>query len=164
VSRARRSLLAAAALLLLATEARAAPACPVELVLRALPSGAELARVGTDDAGGFALAFRHSVTLRTVVDRYRIEDGTIVQVEQLFDTHGPGLPDVAAPGLAFARDGDRFRVRMHRPIDRLVLRPTAASENRLLAAGAIELWRLGAPVLELGPAPCPAPRLATEVR
>ncbi len=163
MSRARRTL-AAAGLLLLAAEARAAPACPVELVLRARPSGDELARTGLDAAGSFALAFRHSVTLRTVVDRYRIEDGAIVQLEQLFDAHGPGLPDAAGPGLAFEREGDRFRVRMHRPIDRLVLRPTAASENRLLAAGSIDLWRLGAPVLELAPAPCPAPHRSAEHR
>lgn len=148
-------------LVLPAGEAGGAPGCPAELRLLARPLGRELARVALDETGGFALSFRHSVTLRTVVDRYRIEDGKIVQVEQLFDAHGPGLPDVAGPGLAFEREGDRFRVRMHRPIDRLLLRPSASGENRLEAARSIELWRLAAPALELAPAPCPAPRLAT---
>ena len=153
MSRAGRAL-ALAALPLLAAEGRAEPACPDELVLLARPAGVELARVGLDGSGGFALSFRHSVTLRTVVDRYRIEDGTIVQVEQLFDAHGPGLPDVAGPGLAFEREGDRFRVRLHRPIERLLLRVNPESENRLEAATRLDLAELGAGPLELVPVPC----------
>jgi hypothetical protein len=153
VSRAGRAL-ALAALPLLAAEGRAAPACPGELVLLARPAGVELARVGLDGSGGFALSFRHSVTLRTVVDRYRIEDGTIVQVEQLFDAHGPGLPDVAGPDLVFLREGERFRVRLRRPIERLVLRPSPASENRLEAATRLDLAALTAGPLELVPVPC----------
>jgi hypothetical protein len=153
VTRAGRAL-ALAALLLLAAEGRAEPACPDELVLLARPAGVELARVGLDETGGFALSFRHSVTLRTVVDRYRIEDGKIVQIEQLFDSHGPGLPDVAGPGLAHEREGERFRVRLHRPIERLVMRPSPASENRLEAATRLDLWALTAGPLELVPVPC----------
>ncbi len=149
-----RAGLALAALLLLAAEGRAEPACPGELVLLSRPAGRELARVGLDESGGFALSFRHSVTLRPVVDRYRIEDGKIVQIEHLFDSHGPGLPDVAGAGLAFEREGDRFRVRMHRPIDRLVLRPSRASENRLEAAARLDLAELAGGPLELVPVPC----------
>jgi hypothetical protein len=153
VTRAGRAL-ALAALLLLAAEGRAEPACPDELVLLARPAGVELARVGLDETGGFALSFRHSVTLRTVVDRYRIEDGKIVQIEQLFDSHGPGLPDVAGPGLAHEREGERFRVRLHRPIERLLLRVNPESENRLEAATRLDLAELGAGPLELVPVPC----------
>ncbi len=137
------------------TAAAAEPSCPSELVLFARPAGAELARVSLDPEGGFGLAFRHSVTLRTVVDRYRIEDGKIVQIEQIFDAHGPGLPDAAGPDQAFVREGDRFRVLMHRPIDRLLLRLDPAAENRLLAAVALPLSSFGAAALELAPAPCP---------
>lgn len=139
----------------LANAAMAEPSCPGELVLFARPAGVELARVGLDPEGGFALAFRHSVTLRTVVDRFRIENGNIVQIEQIFDAHGPGLPDAAGPEQAFVREGDRFRVLMHRPIDRLLLRLDPAAENRLLAAGTIALSSFGAAALELAPAPCP---------
>lgn len=143
-------------LLLLAGEGRTEPVCRSELVVRERPAGRELARTGLDREGGFTLSFRHSVTLRTVVERYRIEDGRIVQIELSFDSHGPGLPGRAEPGLVFVREGGRFRVLMHRPIDRLVLRPLAASENRLEAGARIDLWTLGAPALELAPAPCPA--------
>lgn len=149
---------------LLAAQARAVPDCPSELRLLVRPEGRELARTGLDREGGFTLSFRHSVTLRTVVERYRIEDGRIVQIEQSFDSHGPGLPDRAEPGLVFVREGDRFRVLMHRPIERLLLRPLAASENRLEAGARIDLWTLGAPALELAPAPCPAPPPAREPR
>ncbi len=138
----------------LAAAARAETPCPGELVLLARPAGVELARVALDPEGGFALAFRHSVTLRTVVDRYRIEDWKIVQIEQLFDAHGPGLPDAAGPDEAFVREGDRFRVRMRRPIERLLMRLDPAAENRLLAARPLELAPLGAGALELAPVPC----------
>ncbi len=129
--------------------------CKDELRLLARPGGVELARLGLDPEGGFALAFRHSVTLRTVVDRYRVENGRIVQIEQIFDAHGPGLPDASGPGLEFVRDGDRFRVRMRRPIERLLLRLDPAAENRLFAARALELAALGAGALEVAPLPCP---------
>ncbi|MDW8369191.1 MAG: DUF1850 domain-containing protein [Geminicoccaceae bacterium] len=135
--------------------ARAEAVCPGELVLRARPAGVELARVALDPEGGFALAFRHSVTLRTVVERYRIEEGGIVQVEQIFDAHGPGLPDTDGPGLRFLREGERFRVLMRRPIARLLLRLDPTAENRLLAGSELELATLGASALELAPAPCP---------
>lgn len=139
----------------LVTAAVAEPSCPGELVLFARPAGVELARVALDPEGGFALAFRHSVTLRTVVDRYRIEDGRIVQIEQIFDAHGPGLPDAAGPELRFVREGDRFRVLMHRPIDRLLLRLDPTAENRLSAAETLALSRFGKSALELAAAPCP---------
>jgi hypothetical protein len=154
VSAARRSLVVAP-LLLLAAEGRAEPGCPAELVLLARPAGVELARVALDETGSFALSFRHSVTLRPVVERYRIEDGKIVQIEHLFDSHGPGLPDVTGPDLVFLREGDRFRVRLRRPIERLVLRPSRASENRLEAAATLDLAELlTAGPLELVPVPC----------
>lgn len=138
--------------------AAAAADCPAELRVLARPAGVELARLGLDAEGGFALSFRHSVTLRRVIERYRIEDGRIVQIEQIFDSHGPGLPDAAGPDLAIVREGERFRAIMRRPIDRLLLRAVPESENRLEAQGSLDLTRLGAPALELVPAACPDAR------
>lgn len=146
---------ASAAVALLAGVARAEPPCPAVLRVLARPAGSELARLGLDPEGGFALSFRHSVTLRTVIDRYRVEDGRIVQVELIFDAHGPGLPDVAGPDLRFLREGERIRVAMHRPIERLLLRPSPESENRLEGAGVLELASLGSGAIELAPVPCP---------
>lgn len=112
------------------------PAACAVLEIRSVPDGGTLDRIPVPD-GRFALSFRHSVTLRPVVDRYVVDPGgAIRQTAEEFDQHGPGLPASAEPGRPWQRRGDVWIVPLDRPIDRLVVRVDPAAENRLYAGPA----------------------------
>lgn len=118
-----------------ATAVDASAACAV-LEIRSVPDGAVLDRVPAPD-GRFALSFRHSVTLRPVIDRYAVAPGRAIrQTAAEFDQHGPGLPVDAEPGRPWQRRGDVWVVPLDRPIDRLVVRVDPTAENRLHAGAA----------------------------
>jgi hypothetical protein len=140
----------AAAALLLA----AAAACALDVLDS--PAGTRLARVPLPDDGAFALRYTHSVTLRPVESRYRVQAGRVVQTAEAFDAHGPGMASEAQPGERWetqATDaGPRFVLHMARPLPHLVVRlhPLPAFS---LHAGAqtLDLGRLGARAVELRP-------------
>jgi hypothetical protein len=147
----------AAAALLLAGGASAAAACALDVLDPA--SGTPLARVRLPAGRNFALAYTHSVSLRPVESRYRIQGNGIVQVAEVFDEHGPGMSTEPAPGerLEMQRDssGSRFVLHLSRPIDRLVVRLHEQPAFRLTAGErTIELDRWRTRSIELRP-DCP---------
>lgn len=118
--------------------------------------GASLAVVGLRDgrtlielpARAFTLTWRHSVSLTTVAADYIIApDGQIVQTEERFVAHGPGM---AYDGEGWTeRDGEMV-LPLHRPVPRLILRTAPEHENRLIVGGqTIDLTRWPATPLEL---------------
>lgn len=114
-----------------------------------LTDGAVLHRA--QDAG-FALTWRHSVTLTPVRALYTLGPGTIRQTEERFSAHGPGM---ASDGPGWRQEGGSFVLPLDRAIDRLILRTAPAHQNRLHLAGTevdLTLWP-GQP-LELLPLPC----------
>ncbi len=143
------------AALLVTVGAPARAACPAGLLVLARPTAEVLARLPLDPEARFALGFRHSVTGREVVERYRIEEGRIVQESIRFDQPGPGLADPLPPGAVLAREPGGFVVRLERPIDQLWLRVAPEAHNRLMAGRDLALAELGHGVLEIRPAPCP---------
>jgi hypothetical protein len=119
------------------------------------PDGTLLAEVETTPGGTFALRYIHSVALTPVVSRYRLESGQIVQTAEEFDQHGFGLPYGAdRPGERFELRDGRFVLHMHRAVGPLYVRVGAAYDNRLEAAGSLDLTQWGARRLELVPLPC----------
>lgn len=134
-------MLAAFALLL---AANAGSACSLDLLD---PAGAaRLARVPLPHEREFALHYTHSVSLHPVESHYVVRDGSIVQVAEVFDEHGPGMSTEPAPGerLELQHDGgDRFVLHMSRPIDRLVIRLHERPAFRLVIRGqtiALDQW------------------------
>ena len=107
------------------------------LAVSRFPEGTELMRVGIDGEKGFSLTFIHSVSLTEVVDCYDIRGGRIVQTAEYFSAHGAGLPSQADEpgGIAWEKQGDRFVLRMERPIPKLVVRTDRRYENRLHIGG-----------------------------
>lgn len=119
------------AVLLLALSTLAAAACPKGLVVVRVANGTVLAAA---QAAAFSLSYRHSVTLTPVTARYVIAgDGRLIQVEERFSAHGPGL---AHDVEGWRREGDSFVLTLEREIDRLVLRTAPEYENLLIADGA----------------------------
>lgn len=136
----------AAAALLFAGGASAAAACALDVLEPA--SGERLARVPLPAGHSFTLAYTHSVSLRPVESRYRVQGNAIVQVAEVFDEHGPGMSTQPGPGerLEMQRDGSgsRFVLHMARPIDRLVVRLHERPAFRLTAGErtlALDRWR-----------------------
>jgi hypothetical protein len=103
------------------------------LVIRQFPGGLELIRLPAAPDQRFALSFVHSVSGTPVRDEYRIEDGAIVQLAEIFETHGAGLPSNAeeAGAVAWSHEHGSFVLHMRRPIGRLVVRTDARYRNRL---------------------------------
>ncbi|MGQ9366507.1 DUF1850 domain-containing protein [Azospirillum sp. ST 5-10] len=124
----------------------AAAACRPTLVIRDARAGDELARVALDPAApAFATAYRHSVMKETVTDDYRVVDGRIVLVRERFAGSGYGLaqgPEGPGERLVTGPDGTRV-LTLARPIDRLVIRASAAAGNRITAPEAVDLARWG---------------------
>jgi hypothetical protein len=115
------------------------------------PDGAVLVHVATPlDDPTFTLTYVHSVTRTPVVERYRIDDATIVQTEIGFEQHGPGLPTQADHGGRFERRDGRFVVTMERRFDVIVMRVHADQSPRLAAGGrTIDLAAWGSRALAL---------------
>nr|WP_237684853.1 DUF1850 domain-containing protein [Szabonella alba] len=142
---------ALAPLLLLICLGTAARACSLpDLRLERVADGVPLWQGGAD---GFALRWRHSVTLTPVIATYAIgPDGAIRQTEERFEAHGPGM---AHDGAGWRQEGDQIVLPLDRPIPRLVFRTAPEHENRLFAQGTeidLTLWP-GQP-LELRALPC----------
>lgn len=155
----------ALALCLCAPLAPAAAAdCSGRLAVSAFPDGRPLLQVtlkplAPDRGPGydFALRYRHSVTLTPVESRYRIEDGRLVQVAELFTDHGPGLAsDLAGDGRRWERAEGAFELEMERPLERIVLRVAGAYANELLTADTrYDLTAWGDRALLLETSTCP---------
>ena len=130
-------------------------ACVPRIGIYGHPDGTRLAEAETAPGGRFALYYIHSVALTPVVSRYRLESGQIVQTAEEFDQHGFGLPYGAdRPGERFELRDGRFLLHMHRAVGPLYVRVGAAYDNRLEAAGSLDLTQWGARRLELVPLPC----------
>lgn len=96
----------------------------------------------------FTLTWRHSVSLTPVEADYILEqDGGIVQTEERFVAHGPGM---AYDGEGWIeRDGEMV-LPLHRPVPRLILRTAPEHENRLIVGDQmIDLTRWPATPLEI---------------
>lgn len=104
------------------------------LVIRQFPSGRALHHRPLPETGRFSLSFVHSVSGTPVTDDYRLIDDRIVQTAESFQTHGAGLPSgIDEPGVTgWAYHADRFVIRMHRPISKLIVRTDRNYRNRLL--------------------------------
>jgi hypothetical protein len=117
----------------LATTAGAPAAC---LEFASPPDGAVLARVEmSPGVTAFALTYIHSVTRTPVVERYRVDDATIVQYAIEFEQHGPGLPTQADRDGRFERRDDRFVMTMQRRFEVIVMRVHTDQAPRLDAEG-----------------------------
>lgn len=104
--------------------------------------------------GSFALEFIHSVALSPVRDIYRLTDGGFVQIAEIFEDHGAGLPsfagDVGATG--WRHEHGRFVLDMHRELGPIHLRVQPDYANRLFVDGReISLDRFAEPLLTLAP-------------
>ena len=111
----------------------APPAVGCELVIDAAREGRVLARLPLDPRQPeIRIAFVHSVLGTTVIDRYRFLPQPVL-VEEEFAGHGYGLPDGPAPGERWERlSGDRIRLRLHRPVDPLVVLALPSQRMRIL--------------------------------
>lgn len=105
--------------------------------------------------GEFSLTFLHSVTRRTVIDRYVVEGGRIVQTEEDFGDHGPGLPALGAEaGIVWERRATGFAVTMRRDIPRLIVRADSEYANTLYGATRLDLAQWGRRAVEIVAAGC----------
>lgn len=128
--------------------------CQARIAVLDFPEGNELARVAASSGGGFDLTFRHSVTRRIVRDRYVLEGSRIVQTEEEFDDHGPGLPAQAEPGTIWTRRDGVFAVKMRREIPRLIVRADGEYANTLYGAASLDLTQWGRRAVEIAAVPC----------
>ncbi|MFV0359360.1 DUF1850 domain-containing protein [Tropicimonas sp.] len=129
---------------------------PEWLCLSPTHGGGTVMRLATGPEGEFALSFIHSVSKTPVTDLYRLTDGRIVQIAEIFEAHGAGLPSVAAEvgATGWRHENGRFILDLARPTGPIALRIQAEYANTLHVAGsALPLARLGLPALTL--APCP---------
>ena len=102
------------------------------LAIASYPDGEPLAQLA---ATVFEMSYVHSVTRTPVVERYRLEGGTIVQTELRFVEHGPGMPTEADPGQRFERDDKGYVVTLDRRFPMVVMRVDAARSPRLSSGG-----------------------------
>lgn len=141
-----RELTALAAILLCAGGSEASRACPDPvLAVIGLRDGLTRVEIPTQ---AFTLSWRHSVSLTPVEADYIIEpDGRIVQTEERFVAHGPGM---AYDGEGWSEREGEMVLPLHRPVPRLILRTAPDHENRLIVGDqTINLTRWPATPLEL---------------
>lgn len=103
------------------------------LAVSQFPEGQELMRASLEGEQRFFLSFIHSVSGTPVEDIYRVSGLNIIQTEERFMTHGAGLPSHPNEpgGVAWEKDGERFILKMERPITKLVVRTDKTYKNRL---------------------------------
>ncbi|RMC37237.1 DUF1850 domain-containing protein [Paracoccus alkanivorans] len=100
-------------------------------------NGPEVARLPLKPDGIFSLSFIHSVSDTPVTDIYRVEDGKIEQIAEIFEAHGAGLPSIAddVGATGWRHENGRFIIEMTRPTGPIPLRIQAQFENTLHVAG-----------------------------
>lgn len=116
--------------------------------------GREIARYPLGSGQEFSLSFIHSVSRTPVTDIYRVEQGQIIQTQEIFTGHGAGLPSIANDigATGWRHEGGRFILDMYRPTGPIPLRIQAQYENTLHIAGTdLPLADLGQPALTLAP-------------
>lgn len=96
----------------------------------------------------FTLIWRHSVNLTEVEADYVIgPDGGLHQVEERFKAHGPGM-EYGGDGWTF--ENGQMRLRLERPVPRLILRTAPEHRNRLVVNGeTLDLTRWPGKPLEI---------------
>lgn len=120
-----------------------------DLVLSHQRSDRELARWELPAAPRFAIRFTHSVLRTSVRDAYemRLHAGgwRAHLLEERFEGEGYGLPHAAfGPGESLHRTATGWLLRLDRPIDPLVVRPTPEQDAWLEIGGrAVRLLELG---------------------
>lgn len=99
-------------------------------------------------AQAFTLSWRHSVSLTRVEADYIVKpDGQILQTEERFVAHGPGM---AYDGEGWIQRDGEMVLPLHRPVPRLILRTAPEHENRLIVGDhMIDLTRWPATPLEI---------------
>lgn len=104
-----------------------------QLVITQFPEQNELARYSLNYNDTFSLSFIHSVSNTRVIDVYEVRKGRIVQIREVFKTHGAGLPSNSEEpgGLSWEMTEDGFILHMDRKIPKLVVRTDKSYQNRL---------------------------------
>lgn len=130
-----RALLPAALLL-----AGVVPATACELVFTEHRTGVGLATRALDPTRPrITIAFTHSVLGTPVADVYEwhaVDDVLrAVLIEERFQGDGYGLPHAPGPDETLVRDGDGWRLRLHRIVDPLVVLPLPEQRMRVLIDG-----------------------------
>ena len=106
------------------------------LLFASHPDGAPLARFALPaDDPTFVVTYVHSVTRTPVAERYRVEDGEIVQTEIRFAQHGPGLPTQPDAGGTFEQRDGEFVASMQRRFAVIVMRVHADQSPRVATGG-----------------------------
>jgi hypothetical protein len=125
------------------------------------PDGAPLMRIALPEADpAFRIVYRHSVTRTPVEERYRVDDGAIVQTEIRFEEHGPGLPTEPDAGAQWTPVDGRYVVTLNRRFARVTMRIDRGTHPTLAApARTVDLaqWGERALVLAASPGPCTGP-------
>ena len=129
------------------------PAARCAPVLALVTDGAVVQRAALAADGTFELRFIHSVLGTEVRERYQVRANGIVQVGMRYQGAGYGYPDDTSTSKV--RDGEFTEVAMERAIPRLIVRPRAASANRLRARVDHDLVALGTRPIEFIPCNCP---------
>lgn len=103
------------------------------IIISQYPTHQEISRYHIGPLEQFSLSFIHSVSKTHVRDEYIIEHTKIIQVTEIFEAHGAGLPSDALDAGAVGwehRDG-QFILRLRRPIPRLIVQTDRNYQNRL---------------------------------
>ncbi|MFO1313920.1 MAG: DUF1850 domain-containing protein [Burkholderiales bacterium] len=104
------------------------------LALASHPDGTALAQLSLPHAA-FAVTYVHSVTRTPVVELYRVDGTTIVEVEMRFAQPGPGLPTEADAGHAFVQRDGQLVVSMARRLPEIVMRVHRDQSPRITVDG-----------------------------
>lgn len=129
------------------TVAAGAAAC--DIVLAEHRTDRVLARWPAQPGQPLAIRFTHSVLGTVVRDRYEMrrhrQDWRAHLVEESFEGEGYGLPHAAlGPGESLQREGGGWRLRLDRPVQPLVVRPTLEQDPWLeIGMHAIRLLDMG---------------------
>lgn len=103
------------------------------MVIRQYPSHQKIAQYLVRDSEEFALSFIHSVSKTPVRDEYVIIGTKIIQVTEIFEAHGAGLPSdtLDAGAVGWEHRNGQFILRLQRPIPRLIVQTDKNYLNHL---------------------------------
>ena len=104
-----------------------------DLVIRQYPAHQVIARYSIGSLEQFSLSFIHSVSKTPVRDDYIIDGNKIIQITEIFEAHGAGLPSdtLDAGALGWEHRNGQFILRLHRPIPRLIVQTDMNYLNHL---------------------------------
>lgn len=116
--------------------------------------GNEVTRRSLGPDNSFSLSFIHSVSDTPVIDNYRVENDEIVQISEIFEAHGAGLPSIADDmgATGWRHEEGKFILDMSRRTGPIALRIQPQYKNTLHIAGSdLPLADLGQKALTIAP-------------